>query len=210
MNAACERFLRDLSAELGDLDARADILAEYESHLYELEAAGLLDDDLAYEVIVRELGSPRRIAELWRQEAGVTPRRLQRLFIVLNGLIFVGGGLLTFSYHRFGWGWLDRLWQLVTSVPFLLIFAYCLFWGLVGYEIGREFGHRGKVILQRTYLIAIIPNLLLMYLVVFRIFPHGWFGDLLSESFIIICIVVTGLLYPVAYVGYRWGKRVSV
>src|SRR5690625_1666503 len=111
MIGASERFLRELSVELGRLEARADILAEYESHLYELEAARLLDGDDAYDVIVRELGSPRKIAEMWRQELGVTPRRLQGLFVGLNVFIFTGGALFVFLYHRFAFGWIDWLWN---------------------------------------------------------------------------------------------------
>lgn len=210
MIGASERFLSELSVELGRLEARADILAEYESHLYELEAARLLDGADAYDVIVRELGSPRKIAEMWRQELGVTPRRLQGLFVGLNVFIFAGGALFVFLYHRFAFTWVDWLWDVVTSVPFLLVGAYALFWGLVGYEIGRAFGHGGKVILRRTYGVAMIPNIVLMYVVVFRIIPRAWFGDLLSVSFIAICIVATALLYPVAFLGYRWGKKVSI
>lgn len=207
METGKEQFLRELKTELKGLPNRDDIILEYESHLYELAEA---NDVLSYEDITGTLGRPRQIAEVWKQETGVTPKKMQWLFVLLNGLIFAGGTLLTVFYHVFHWQWIEVIWQFLMSVPFLLLIGYLLFWALVGYEIGREFGHYGKTILRRTFFIAIIPNLVLMYVVVFRILPYEWFDHLLTGPFITLCIFLTGIIYPVSYLGYKWGKRVSI
>src|SRR5690625_7968821 len=87
---------------------------------------------------------------------------------------------------------------------------YILFWGLLGYEIGKEFGHRGYRLLKKTFVISIVPNLLLMYLIVFKVLPYEWFQPLLSFPFIVTAMFFTGLLFPVRWFGYRWGRKVSV
>lgn len=202
-----ERFLRELKRELKRLPNRADIMSEYESHLYELSE---FHDYLTYDFIVEQLGEPKAIAHMWKKESKITASKMQWLFVILNGLIFVGGGFLTLGYQLFHWTWLDQLWQFFISVPFLLLAGYLLFWALVGYEIGREFGPAGQKLLKRTFLIAIIPNFILMYLVVFKILPYEWFDSLLTPSFITLCIVLTAFIYPVSYLGYRFGKRASL
>lgn len=207
MNDTEEQFIQELEKELGKYREKENIIAEYKHHVYELiEENG----QATYQDLVKHLGTPREIAKVWKQEHGVTPKKTQWLFVLLNISIFIGGTLLTISYHFFQWNWIRQLWNGLTEIPFILMIIYVLFWGLLGYEIGREFGHRGFRLLKNTFLIAIIPNIILMYLVVFKILPHEWFGSLLNVPFIIVCILFTGILYPVSLLGYRWGKKVSV
>ncbi|MFZ3578358.1 hypothetical protein [Virgibacillus sp. DJP39] len=90
------------------------------------------------------------------------------------------------------------------------MFAYILFWSLIGYEIGREFGHGGHKLLRKTFVISIVPNLVLMYLTIFKLIPLEWFQPLLSVPFIAACVITTGFLYPVSWIGYQWGRKASV
>ncbi len=205
-------FLTELSKRLGNHEEKESILQEYEAHLDELLITLFkLDDEAAIrEEIYKRFGNPEEIAEMWREELSVTPSNMKWLFIAVNILFFGGGAVLTLAHNLFDWGWLAKLWNYLTSIPILIAMIYLFFWALLGYEIGRGFGHRGKRILKKTFLLALIPNLTLMFLTVFRIIPREWFDPLLSEAFIVICILFTVLLYPVCLISYKWGKKASI
>lgn len=208
MNEEAQRFLDDLEKALGDDPKRAEIMAEYRLHveevLYELSEEG------TYDALVSRLGSPKELAELWKTEKSVTPRKMQQLFVFLNIALFILGAILTVGYNVLGWQWLGILWGNLTESTTIIIFIYMFFWGLLGYEIGKAFGARGKKILRRTFIICIIPNLILMYLIVFRLIPYEWFDPLLDGKFILLCIFCTFALYPISWLGYRWGRKASV
>lgn len=210
MSDSKQQFIKELSKEIGNHPSKEDIIAEYELHVYELLQEVPMDGKNAYDELVKRLGTPVDIAKSWKQEIGTTPKKTQWLFVLLNISIFAGGGLLTFSYNVFQWSWLERLWSGLTEVSLIIMLVYLLFWGLLGYEIGKEFGHRGHRLLQKTFIISVFPNIVLMYIVIFKILPYEWFGSLLSVPFIVLCITFTGVLYPVSMLGYRWGKKVSV
>jgi hypothetical protein len=205
-------FLTDLSKGLGDHPDKQSILTEYDAHLDEL-LVGLyhLEDetDIRSHVYSR-FGTPEEIAAMWKEELSVTPSNMKWLFILVNILFFAGGGALTLAHNLLDWNWLTNLWFKLTSFPILIAFVYMLFWALLGYEIGRGFGHKGKRIMTRTFILALIPNLTLLVLTVFHIIPHEWFYPLLKETFIGICILLTILLYPLCLISYRWGKKASV
>src|SRR5690625_325557 len=125
-------------------------------------------------------------------------------------MFFVFGVILTIAYHLFNFSIVGKLWNMLTQGPFIILCVYLLFWGLLGYEIDRDFGHRGKRLLQRTYLFCIISNVLFIYVVFFKFIPYEWFDPLFNTSFIIVCIVFTCFLYPICIFGYKWGKKDSV
>src|SRR5690625_1396169 len=202
-----QQFINELQIELKNDPQKENIIAEYKAHVYDMCHE---NKNITYEQLVKQLGTPHDIAKMWKQETGITPKKTQWLFILLNILIFGGGGLFTYSYHVLEWEWIHSIWNWLTEVSFLLLLVYMLFWGLVGYEVGKEFGHRGRRLLTNIFFIAIIPNLILMYLIIFKLLPHEWFGSLLNAPFIIICIVATAVLYPVSLLGYYWGRKVSV
>lgn len=210
MDEAGKQFIRELKKEIGTHPEKENIVVDYELHIKEILNEKSVEKEETYEMLITRLGTPVEIAKLWKQEMGITPNKMQWLFVVCNVLIFLGGTIITICYHIFQWDWLQNLWLVLTDAPFLIMFIYVLFWGLLGYEIGREFGHRGNRLLKRTFFISIIPNILLMYLVVFKVLPYEWFQPLLDLPFIVICIVFTCLLYPISYLGYRWGRKASI
>lgn len=210
MNSEAERFLQDLARRLDEDPKREDIISEYTMHVREMLEEDSLDEKNVYEAIVNRLGSPEELAALWKEEKSVTPEKMQRLFVFLNIAIFVGGALFTVGYNVLEWSFLEHLWNGLTEVTSLVILIYMFFWGLLGYEIGKAFGARGKKILIRTFMICVIPNLILMYLIIFRLIPYEWFDPLLDGSFIILCILSTAVLYPISWLGYRWGRKASV
>ncbi|WP_026908725.1 HAAS signaling domain-containing protein [Paucisalibacillus globulus] len=210
MSTGEEQFFQELNQALGKHPEKEEIIAEYRSHVYEILHEGETSAIGKYEEIVRRLGSPDEIASIWKEEAKVTPKKMQILFVVLNILIFFGGIALTVAYNVYQFEWIELLWKRLTAVPSIIIMVYMAFWGLLGYEIGKEFGSGGLKILRRTFTYAVIPNLLLMYLIVFKLIPHEWFQPLLNGPFILACILLTIVLYPISWIGYRWGRKASV
>jgi uncharacterized membrane protein len=206
------RFLKELSHGLGSHQDKENILAEYEAHIDEIliESFDCHHEDELMERIVSRLGTPNEIALMWRDELSVTPSNMKWLFILMNILFFSGGSLLTLAHNLYQWDWLSAIWSHLTAIPTLIAILYLFFWALLGYEIGKGFGHSGRRLLKNTFLLSLIPNILLMVLTVFRIIPHAWFDPLLTNQFIIACIIFTIILYPVSWLGYRWGKKASI
>jgi len=160
--------------------------------------------------VYKRFGTPEEIAVIWREELSVTPSNMKWLFIAINILFFGGGAVLTLAHNLFDWNWLKNIWNQLTSIPILIAIIYMFFWALLGYEIGKGFGHKGKKVLKGTFIMALLPNLTLMALTVFRIIPREWFDPLLTETFIGLCILLTLLLYPICILSYRWGKKASL
>ncbi|MFA1819346.1 hypothetical protein ACDX78_03910 [Virgibacillus oceani] len=210
MSEGEQQFLQALDKEIGSHPNKQDIMAEYEMHVYDLLEEAQVDQEDIYWELVERLGKPEEIAELWKQDKSVTPSKMQLLFVLCNIAIFAGGTLLTIGYNIYDWNWLEALWAMLTNVTSIIIIGYIFFWGLLGYEIGKAFGAGGYKLLKKTFLFSIIPNLVLMYLIIFKLIPYAWFGALLSIRFIIVCILCTAVLYPVSWLGYRWGKRASI
>jgi hypothetical protein len=206
------KFLRELDKGLGNHEDKKSILMEYETHIEEilLESYDCSDEKEIMERIISRLGSPEEIAAIWEQELSVTPSNMKWLFILMNIVFFGGGSLLTLFHNLFQWNWVAVVWSHLTAIPTIIAFIYMFFWALLGYEIGKGFGHGGRNLLQKTFLLSLIPNLLLMVLTVFEIIPHSWFEPLLTKTFIIACIIFTIFLYPISWLGYRWGRKASI
>lgn len=205
-------FLAELAKGLGNHHDKESILLEYDSHINEilLEVNNCSSDAEVLEQITARLGTPAEIAEIWKDELSVTPSNMKWLFIFINVLFFGGGSLLTLVHNLFDWEWLTIIWGHLTTIPIVISVVYMFFWALLGYEIGKGFGHGGRRLLNKTFFAALIPNLTLMVLTVLEIVPHSWFAPLLTRTFIIACIIFTIILYPVTWIGYRWGKKASI
>lgn len=209
-----QEFLDRLEDKLAKHPDKQAILLEYDSHLTEL-LADLMDHSSMekgslMEVVIERLGTPEEIAFQWNEELSISPRKTQWVFVALNISFFIGGSILTISYNLFEWEWIETIWTYLTSIPFLIMVLYMIFWALLGYEIGKEFGYGGRSLLKKTFFVSLAPNLLLMYLTIFRLIPYDWFQPLLDLPFIISCILGTLCLYPICWAGYRWGKRASI
>lgn len=206
------KFLKELAKGLGNYEGKESILQEYEAHLDELlaEFMDVENEREIQEQIMSRLGSPDEIASMWRAELSVTPSKMKWLFFLLNIVFFTGGSVLTLIHNLYQWDWLSGVWLHLTAIPIIIAFIYMFFWALLGYEIGKGFGHKGKRLLKKTFLLSLIPNLVLMILTVFQIIPHNWFEPLLSREFIFTCIIFTIFLYPISLIGYRWGKKASI
>ena len=212
MERSKSKFLKELAKGLGNHEEKENILYEYDCHIEDLlvELVNCKLEESLYEQLVKRLGNPSEIAQMWREELSVTPSKMKWLFLALNIFLFIGGAMLTLAHNLYQWEWVSTLWRQLTAIPTMIALIYLLFWALLGYEIGKGFGHKGRSLLKKTFLLSLIPNLLLMLLTVFRIIPHNWFDPLLTKQFILVCILFTGTLYPICWIGYRWGKKVSI
>jgi hypothetical protein len=206
------KFLTQLAKGLGSHPDKEDILLEYETHIDEilLESNDCNTEAEVMERITSRLGTPAEIVLAWKDELSVTPSNMKWLFILVNILFFGGGSLLTLIHNLFEWKWLSTIWSHLTAIPTIIAIVYMFFWVLLGYEIGKGFGHGGKKLLNKTFFAALIPNLTLMFLTVIEIIPHSWFAPLLTKSFIVACIIFTISLYPLTWIAYRWGKKASI
>lgn len=206
------KFLAELAQGLGNHQDKDSIMLEYDSHINEilLEVDQSLTEDEVIEQITSRLGSPTEISQAWKDELSVTPSKMKWLFLFINILFFGGGSVLTLVHNLYQWNWLATIWSVLTSIPILISVVYMFFWALLGYEIGKGFGHGGRKLLNKTFFAALIPNLTLMVLTVLELIPHSWFAPLLTRTFIIACIIFTIILYPVTWIGYRWGKKASI
>ncbi|HHY73284.1 MAG TPA: hypothetical protein GX497_08670 [Bacillus bacterium] len=205
-------FLTELNQSLGNHPEKEAIVKECETHLDELlvEFYNIEDEAEVRAQVYKRFGTPDEIAAIWKEELSVTPSNMKWLFITVNILFFSGGAVLTLAHNLFDWNWLKSIWNQLTSIPIIIALIYMVFWALLGYEIGRGFGHKGRNVLKHTFIIALLPNLTLMFLTVFEIIPREWFHPLLTKTFIGLCILLTLLLYPVCVLSYRWGKKTSV
>ena len=206
------RFLAELEKGLKNHQEKDHILLEYETHIDEIirEAIDCNNEAELMERITFRLGTPAEIAQVWDDELSVTPSKMKWLFILINILFFGGGSLLTLVHNLYEWKWMSIIWNHLTTIPIFIAFVYMFFWALLGYEIGKGFGHGGRKLLNKTFFAALIPNITLMVLTLLEIVPHSWFAPLLTRTFIIACIIFTIILYPVTWVGYRWGKKASI
>ena len=206
-------FLTELGRHLRKHPDKEQILAEYDSHITEMldEYSGNQREEADIRMkIYSRLGTPEEIADSWREELSTTPMKTQWVFILANLVFFVGGTILTLVHNLFDFPFIDMAWESLTSIPAVIILLYLFFWALLGYEIGKGFGHKGRRLMKRTFILSILPNIMLMNLTLFKLIPHDWFQPLLSPPFIIICIIFTTLLYPICWIGYRWGKKASI
>lgn len=209
MKACGKRFLKELEKALKNHPESKMILEDYEAYIYDL-IADVTDEKVTYELLITRIGTPKELAKTWRAETNITESRTKWIFILTNIFLFLCGILLTAGYHLFEWQWVERVWNGMTSFSSLVMIMYTLFWALLGYEIGKEFGENGKRLLKRTVTISIIPNITLMFLVVFQIIPIRWFAPHLTIPFIIGCVCLTALFYPISLLGYKWGRKQSV
>ncbi|MDG5786758.1 hypothetical protein QA612_04585 [Evansella sp. AB-P1] len=207
-------YLDKLKKELKKTPDSDEIVHEMDVHLSdvltEIYTIENVSEKEAMKKLIDRVGTPREVASYYHQELQITPAKTQWTFIGINLFFFVMGVTLT-AFYQFTPSHIgNQIWLFLTSIPMIIMLLYMFFWLLLGYEIGKEFGYAGKGLLFKTFYFTLVPNLLLMTLVVFRIIPLGWFDPLLSQPFIYACIACTILLYPISYSGYRWGIRRSI
>lgn len=208
-----EEYLEILRLKLQNHVSLNEILIEYDHHisdmLLELTHTNITEKE-AMMTIIHRLGTPEEMAHLYQEELTVTKTNTKWIFFLGNLFFFIGGIALTFIYHYVSVPSVTKIWYFLTSIPFYLIVLYLFFWLLLGYEVGKEFGLSGRKLLHKTFYLSLLPNLTLMMLVVFRIIPMAVFAPLLTQEFIYVCIIATVFLYPISFLGFRFGTTRSI
>ncbi|CAM5606648.1 hypothetical protein SAFG77S_09601 [Streptomyces afghaniensis] len=214
MISSKESYMKQLRDLLKDHEQSEEICMEYELHLIdileEISFEKQCSEEEALIMAIQRLGTPLEVVAMYQEELNMTAKKTQWNFFFANLFFFVGGIGLTIIYHRLSNPTISKLWSLLTSIPFFLIVLYLFFWLLLGYEVGKEFGLGGKKLLLKTFCISLVPNLLLMCSVVFKIIPLTLFDPLLTPEFVLICISFTIMLYPICYLAFRYGTTRSV
>lgn len=153
-------FLSQLDMHLGKHPEKEQIIFEYDTHITEmLEDIMFAEEDIMSELYNR-LGSPEEIAASWREELSLTPKKTQWLFIIANLVFFVVGSVLTLVHNVFDFLWIDLVWKSLTSIPSVIILIYLVFWAMLGYEIGKGFGHGGRSLMKKTYALYLAKHTL--------------------------------------------------
>lgn len=208
-----EAYMKQLEREMYAHPDNDVIMAELTVHIDE-KMSYLLKKDLpeeeAIQIIIEQFGHPSELAVQFGGVSTKSPTIAKVVFVLCNSFLFFLGACITFGYHLVNAQVFQIYWEALAHNSWLILFMYTGYWVLIGYQIGKEFGEKGKRLLSDTISLAIAPNLFLMLAVLFGLFPVQWFSPLLTTSFIGACIGVTFLFYPLSQIGYYFGRHQAV
>lgn len=198
-------YIHQLKLLLEDHPDRDEIIHEIACHTDELLQECDLPEYEAISLVQRQIGTPEKLASQFRYVSSKEAWNVKKMFIIINALFFAVGGLLAFgakiSVH------LHTIWELLAQSCWIVLFVYSGYWVFIGFEIGKEYGAKGKGLLERTIRAAIIPNIILMLITLIGILPSELFQSFLSSSFLIGCLAATFFFFPISKVGYYMGVR---
>lgn len=202
-----ERFLQDLEQSLPSSVNKTEVIKEYNLHIEEK----LFDQPhLKIEDVLEQIGDPVEIAKQYEDSLLIAKGFVSRNFVFCNFMFFFIGGLLTVCYHIFEDSLFSNAWGLLAQIPLTIVIVYTMFWMVLGFEIGREYGLLGKELFSKTVFISLIPNVLLMMMTLFHFIPVQWFQPILTPAFIMLCVIMTCLIYPISKLFYYIGVYRSV
>lgn len=208
-----EMYIKQLEQRLRVHPNREEVMAELIVHIEE-EMADLLRNGMnepeAVQVIIEQFGHPSELAAQFGKIAETTPVKTKIILVLSNHFLFLLGACLTLCYHLGSMPVLQTAWEMLAKSSLLILFIYTGFWLFIGYQIGKEFGAKGKKILFETMCYALIPNMVLMLGILYGVFPTQWFSPFLTQSFIVACLGVTLLFYPFSQFGYYFGRHQAV
>ncbi|MBD1379010.1 hypothetical protein [Metabacillus arenae] len=199
-----EKWLIDLEKELNYKKIKHinEIITDYREHILIKH----LETKEPIERILTSIGSVDEIVNLYKKKQ-IVPEKIRSWFVFVNGCFFAAGAFLTFCRHS---GYFVSIWEALAAVNWFILFGYAGFWLFVGYQLGKEFGVKGTLELPKTILFTTIPNVVLMACVLSNIIPKPWFESMLSPGFMIACVIITLLFYPLAMLGVKLGMRFSL
>ncbi len=207
MTKIMEQFLETLKQALPNSVDKEEVIREYEIHI---EEKRIDMPHLTIDEIITQLGDPLDIAKQYEEVQPIAVRFVSRNFVFCNFMFFIIGSLLTVCYHLYEDSLLSEAWGLLAQIPLTIVIIYTVFWMMLGFEIGREYGLLGKQVFSKTVFISLIPNVLLMMMTLFHFIPTEWFQPILTPSFITICVIMTVLIYPISKLFYHIGVHRSV
>lgn len=199
--------LQELLKDHPDRDAIADEISSHIDECLECFCHDGLSENEAMLLTINQIGSPEQVAEKFAYISSAASAMANKLFICVNFTFFFVGGCFAVGANIFKIHALQLIWNMLSQSGWLILIAYSGYWALMGYEIGKEFGASGKELLKHTMGMAIVPNLILMFMTFLGFLPNEWFSTVLNSSFLIGCIIATILFFPISYIAYFWGVR---
>ncbi|MGG3571656.1 hypothetical protein ABES25_11790 [Bacillus gobiensis] len=202
-------YKADLKRALSRVHADELLVKEIFSHVEEsyryLKDNGYSESEI-YEKLQGEIGSPTEIAKAYKGQAAPTVKVYSSFYIMLNLLFFIGGAIVTALYLFVDIPFITALW----SAKWLILCGYLIFWMLLGYQGGREYGVNGRKIMNLTVFVAILPNFFFMLIVLWNLIPGKPYETMLTPDFFLACIVSTFLFPVVSKIGFLFGRRILV
>ncbi|MGE8203471.1 permease prefix domain 1-containing protein [Heyndrickxia sp. NPDC080065] len=126
-------------------------------------------------------------------------------FILINWCFFIGGFFIAISNQASLFPILSNVWTFLVHMSEYILLLYLLYWFYIGYFIGKQYGPKGKRLVRKTLIVALIPNVALMVAVLFEFYPEGFFSPLLNPMFLFFCVLSTLCFYPISKVAYKFG-----
>ncbi|PWA12055.1 hypothetical protein DCC39_08220 [Pueribacillus theae] len=208
-----EKYIKQFEQEMEAHPEKELIMAELIVHIEE-EMADLLRKGMsepeAVQAMIEQFGHPNELAAQFGKICTTAPNKVKLWLVLSNHFLFLMGACLTVCYHLGNMPFLQIAWEVLGQYSLLILFMYTGFWLFIGYQIGKEFGAKGKRILFETMSCALIPNLVLMFGILYGVFPTQWFSPFLTPSFVVACLGVTLLFYPFSQFGYYFGRHQAV
>ncbi|MBM6619577.1 HAAS signaling domain-containing protein [Bacillus suaedaesalsae] len=196
-----ENFLKELKAHLPYNVDKQDIIREWEMHIYDASK----ESECSEEEVIVSFGEPKEIAKAYGNNTPVQKNWVVPFYIGCNALFYIVGSLVTLAYHTTEHPIVESIWNTLIGYAPAIIGGYLLFWIFLGFEIGRTYGVRGSRVLSKTVLFCMLPNVILMVLTLYKWIPIELFESLLSPMFVLVCVILNFLLYPICRIAYRVG-----
>ncbi len=196
-------FLSQLRVELEGHPMRDEIVAEYTDYIEQKHRDLLLqgNNELQAEALVMsQLVDPKKIVAQFSSGRLKTKPILRKVLLVNYSLFFLGI-LITMAQSTV----VSHLWFYLVEQKWVILGAYSLLWGCIGYLIGKKYGFKGKKLHKRIFQFSLIPNYLFMLIVLYMEPIQQWFQPLLTPGFVVMCIVVTLFFYPMSKVSFKMG-----
>ncbi|WP_413382074.1 hypothetical protein [Alkalihalobacillus sp. 1P02AB] len=207
MNKLLQEYLSDLEKELTSVCNTREIIKEYQSILNEKSREFMyqgIDEDEAVKRSIEELGQVKDIAACY-QKGSMNLNTLKRKIIWGNYLLLFSGFVLSILYHYQPFTPIESIWYALVHMKWFLLVSYGSLWLIVSFWIGKLSGIKGKKQIEQVIQLAIVPNLILMFCVLFAEAIQSWFHALITPPFIISCVIVTLLFYPLSKVSFKIG-----
>jgi hypothetical protein len=154
-----------------------------------------------------KLGEPKAVALRYYEWERSSPERSGTALILLNTLFFLVGVGMFVAQAYLPLHQQQAFWHLVTTHREALLVGYSCFWLGCGYILGKRYGFSLRKSLRKLIHRPLLLNYALMLLVLFRIVPSEWFGPILTNDYVFLCVITTLCLSSLFALGYRFGIR---
>jgi hypothetical protein len=202
-------YLTTLSKHLKNHPQRDDIVQEYETFmedkLFEYMQEGYSEQQ-AEARLIQEQPHPRTIASQFQNTKPPKLKQIMYFTLFINLLFFAIGGILTLGNHQYSNEALTVIWSTLTELHWYVLLLYSTFIVTLGFLLGKEYGAKFNAYIQRILIVTLTPNLVFMTGILYAWIPRAWFEPMLTPDFVISCVFITMLYYPLSKMAYRLGQ----